>query len=507
MTAAADKFGPFVFERERMMLARDGVPCALGGRGTALLAALVDADGEVVRKEALMEAAWPGTIVEEGNLSVQIAALRKALGQRPDGSEWIATVPRVGYRLVRDTAAILDTVERGLPSLAVLPFENLSNDPEQEYFADGVVEDIITALSRFRFFSVAARNSSFVYKGRAVDVRQVAKELQVRYVLGGSVRRAGNRLRIAAQLVDGIGGGHIWARTFEGSLDDVFEMQDRITESVAGEVGPSIRSAEVEAVRLRPESADAYDLFLRAMTKLGNFVYAESAEGLALIERAIALDPGYTRAVAMAAWAYEHRIHMGWPPVGEDDVGRCLSLARAALAATRDDAHVIAHCGVILQLCANEWEQGLRTIERALTVNPNEPAAHFFGGVGNIKGGTLDAAAQHFRRLIELNPLESDGGVAGLGYVHLFRGEYEEALEHGARALAMRPTFGWIHWLVIAGNAYLGRADAARQALGVYREMFPQATLGRIRFGQRTEDLARGEVLVEGLRLAGMPED
>ena len=217
-----------------------------------------------------MDAAWPGTAVEESNLSVQIASLRKLLGPSPDGGEWIATIPRVGYRFVAEPEAAVPAQTQAarsepvIPSLAVLPFQNLSGDPEQDYFADGVVEDIITALSRFKSFAVIARNSRFVYKGRAVDVRQVAKELGVRYVLEGSVRRAGDRLRITAQLVDGVTGAHLWADKFDGAVEDVFDFQDRITESVATVVEPHIQTAEIERSRReRPRSIAAYDIYLQ----------------------------------------------------------------------------------------------------------------------------------------------------------------------------------------------------------------------------------------------------
>ena len=261
-------FGPFIFDRTTGALSRGGRPIAVGGRGAALLAALVDADGGAVGKDALIEAAWPGTIVEEGNLSVQIATLRKALGQRADGQDWIATVPRVGYRLLKASPSPQDSAAGVPPSLAVLPFGNLSGDAEQEYFADGVVEDIITALSRFRSFAVIARNSSFVYKGRAVDVRQVSKELGVRYVLEGSVRRGGERLRITAQLVDGQTGAHLWAEHFDGAVGEVFEFQDRIAERVVGVVEPQILWAEVRrSKRERPDSIEAYDLYLRALAR------------------------------------------------------------------------------------------------------------------------------------------------------------------------------------------------------------------------------------------------
>ncbi|MEQ1768627.1 MAG: winged helix-turn-helix domain-containing protein [Devosia sp.] len=223
-------FGPFVVDPQRQTVLRDGLAVPLGQRAVALLAALAAAAG-AVDKSTLMDAAWPNTIVEENNLTVQIAALRRALGQRADGNEWIVTVPRVGYRLIKDATPSSEKAENGsskLPSIIVLPFPNLSGDTSQDYFADGVVEDLIMALSRFSSFVVLARNSSFAYKGRDVDVRDLQRDLGVRYAVEGSMRRAGNRMRVTAQLVDTQSGAQLWSDTFDGVVADVFDVQERI---------------------------------------------------------------------------------------------------------------------------------------------------------------------------------------------------------------------------------------------------------------------------------------
>lgn len=505
MGAGQISFGPFVLDRSAQTLLSSGKSVALGQRAFALLEALAIADGSV-DKGTLIEAAWPGTIVEEGNLTVQIAALRKALGTRADGSEWIVTVPRLGYRLMREGPGA-PASSRHLPRLAVLPFQNLSSDPEQEYFADGAVEDIITALTRVRSFTIIARHSTFVFKGRAVDIRQVASELGADYVLEGSVRRGGNKVRLTAQLVDGSTGAQLWAHSFDGTLDDIFDMQDRVTSSVAAAIEPGIDKAEkLRSLRERPGSTAVYDLYLRAMEKLGSLRPEHSADGLRLLDQVIALDPDFTKAVAMAAWGYEYRLHMGLPPLGADDMEKCLKLARHALAHADDDAVVIAHCGVILQLCAHEWEQGLRTIERAVSINPMMVATQFFGGVGHLKGGSLDQALVYFQRAIELDPGHGENALAGIGHVHLSRGDFEAALEWGARALAADSNFGWPHWLPIAANAHLGHLDEARYALERYREIFPDATLSRIRIGQAMREPQRAALLIDGLHLAGLPE-
>ncbi len=280
-------FGPYEFDPRSAELTRDGQVVAVGGRGAALLEALLDANGAIVRRGELISAAWPDAVVEDRNLTVQIAALRHALGNRADGRPWIKTVARVGYRLVRDMLPP-EPPKSGTPLLVVLPFANLSGDPEQDYFADGIVEEIITALSRFRSFAVVARNSSFVYKGRALDVRHIASQLGVRYALEGSVRKAAGRLRITAQLVEGTTGAHLWAHSYDGQLEDVFDFQDRITEEVVIVVEPQIQQAEIIRSRQqRPDSLAAYDLYLQAVPIAMRARLDANDTALELLERAV----------------------------------------------------------------------------------------------------------------------------------------------------------------------------------------------------------------------------
>ncbi|MBV8521549.1 MAG: winged helix-turn-helix domain-containing protein, partial [Acetobacteraceae bacterium] len=303
----------------RRLLA-DGIPVALGGRAFDVLLALVEARGEIVTKEALMRRVWPGTIIEDNNLQVQIAALRKVLGR--DADLLITTVPRRGYCFTckwqwQEAAPTRASAEdaptnRGMsfqpqasssasldkPSIAVLPFQNMSGDPEQEYFCDGVVEEIITALSRFRSLFVIARNSSFTYKGRAVDEKQVGCELGARYVLEGSVRKAANRVRITGQLIDTLTGAHLWADRFEGALEDIFDLQDQVAASVVGAIAPTVEKAEIERAKRKPtESLDAYDHFLRGMASHYKISSREAnEEALRHFDRAIQLDHDFAYA-------------------------------------------------------------------------------------------------------------------------------------------------------------------------------------------------------------------
>ena len=342
-----------------------------------------------------MEAGWPGTVVEEGNLTVQIAALRKALGSRPDGSEWIVTVPRVGYRLVRsEQTTQLPKPSSPLPSLAVLPFQNLSSDPEQDYFADGIVEDITTALSRFKSFAVIARNSSFVYKGRVVDVRQIAQELNVRYVLEGSVPRAAERLRIAAQLVDAATGAHLWAETFDGKLGDVFDFQDRITEQVAGIVQPTFEQAEMErSRRKRPDELGAYDLLLRARHLLYTKHISQNDEVVQLLTQAVALDPNFAPAVVELAFALDARIGMGWLPFSDEVRRRAISYANSAVLNAAGDSRVLGTASIVLMHCAKDYEQALQLARTAVENNPNSPNVMTSAAVIQLHCGDLVVSA------------------------------------------------------------------------------------------------------------------
>ena len=284
-------------------------PIALGSRALDLLRLLFERPGELLAKDLIMETVWPGTAVEESNLSVQISALRRILDQGRRQGSCIQTIPTRGYRFVAavrrsslEALSLPALPPRGKPSIAVLPFQNMSGDPDQEYFVDGMVEEIITALCRIRWLFVIARNSSFTYKGQAVDVKRVGHELGVRYVLEGSVRKAGNRVRITGQLIDATTGTHLWADRFDGSLEDVFELQDKVASSVAGVIEPALQAAETAHSAGRPTTdLTAYDLYLRAYAMTWSSA-RQIPEALRLLEQAIARDPCYGPALAWAAF-------------------------------------------------------------------------------------------------------------------------------------------------------------------------------------------------------------
>src|SRR5262245_29040733 len=347
----------------------------------------------VVTKDDLLNAVWGGRIVSESTLTSHINAVRKAIGDNGEQQRLIRTVPRKGFRFVGDvreapspaglsalqaesarpnepSAPVLTLPDS--PSIAALPFVNLSGDPEQEYFADGVVEDIITELSRIRWLFVIARNSSFTYKGRAVDVKQVGRELGVRYVLEGSMRKAANRVRITGQLIDTSTGAHLWADRFEGTLNDIFELQDQITESVVGAIAPQLERAEIERAKRKPtESLDAYDYYLRAMAHLHRGTREAIDEALPLFLKAIELDPDFASAHAMAAWCYFWRKVNGWMTDHAREMAEGARLVRRAVDLGKDDAVALARSGHALGHLVGDLDGGIALIDRALVLNPN----------------------------------------------------------------------------------------------------------------------------------------
>ena len=502
-------FGPFSLDPDRRTLTRDGQSTELGQRACALLQALLNANGQAVAKTALLDQVWPDTTVEEGNLTVQIGLLRKLLGTDAAGRDWIVTVPRVGYRLVLPQIPVAAASDTPRPALAVLPFANLSGDPAQDYFADGVVEDIITALSRFKSFAVIARNSSFTYKGKAVDVRQVGHDLGVRYVLEGSIRRAGDRLRISAQLVECDNGQHIWAEHFDGTVGDVFDFQDRITESVASVVEPHIQQAELERSRReRPGSIAAYDLYLRALPKLSMETAEDNAEAFALLTGALVLEPDNPVFLALAAFAIGHRGTVAYPPISPNDRQQCAALARRGLERAAGDATVIAHCSMALLHKTKDYDWAMAAIVSAVEANPNDLLVVSRAGIAHLHCGNIADSLAFFHRAIRLSPRDPGAHISltGIAHCQMVLGDFQEALVWATRSLTLRPNNHCTYWMLIAANAQLGRMGEARKFLDQFRKLAPGVSIASIWAGQPQRDLSRCATILDGLRLAGMAE-
>ncbi|WP_334501365.1 adenylate/guanylate cyclase domain-containing protein [Bradyrhizobium sp. AZCC 1678] len=397
------------------------------------------------------------------------------------------------------------------PSIAVLPFENLSGDPEQDYFADGIVEEIITALSHLKALFVIARNSSFTYKGRAVDVKQVGRELGVRYVLEGSVRKTANRVRITGQLVDSATGAYLWADRFDGGLGDIFELQDRVTERVVGAIAPAVEQAEIERAKRKPtESLDAYTIYLRGLAKLYQFANRQANdEALRLFNSAIDLDPEFASAYGRAAFCYAFAKTNGWLSVTANEIAEVKRLAQRAVELGKDDTIALAAAGWALAHIVRDLELGAALIDRALVLNSNLAEAWYCGGWVKIWLGEPEVAIERFARAMHLNPVDPRlmGMRNGIAHAHFFLGRYDEAASWAAMALQDNPDFQPALRNAAASNAMAERPEQAHKAMARLRQLNPTlriSTLKDVRGPYRlAEDLSR---LEEGLRRAGLPE-
>jgi TolB-like protein/Tfp pilus assembly protein PilF len=399
------------------------------------------------------------------------------------------------------------------PSIAVLPFQNMSGDPEQDYFADGIVEEIITALSRFRELFVIARNSSFTYKNRVVNVKEVGRELGVRYVLEGSVRKAANRVRITAQLIDAITGAHLWADRIDGTFDDIFLLQDRVTENVVGAIAPKIEHAEIERTKYKPTgSLDAYDCYLRAMTYFYQWtsesISDESiSEALRLFYRAIELDPAFASAHGLAAWCYVRRRLSGWMKNPAEEMPELKRLALRASELANDDPVALYSAGWALVHVDGYAEAGAAMLDRALTLNPNMTAAWHVGGWTKIYLGQSNKAIEYFVRAIRLNPLDPVMPRTHTGIAAQFiAGRYQEAAVSAENGLLQHPNNLALLRVAAASHALSGQMTDAEKYMGRIRQLDPTLRLSRVAAlapCRRADDVAR---YVEGMRKAGLPE-
>jgi TolB-like protein len=478
-------FGPFVLDVRRGALAREGQPVALGHKGLSLLHALVQAPGQVLSKTSLMQAAWSDAIVEESNLSVQIAAVRKLLGPQPDGSEWIATVPRAGYRFV-GSVHVLDSVvdsaspaagqradlpER--PSIVVLPFANVSGDKEQEYLADGITEDIITALTRFRWFRVIGRNSSFVYKGKSVDSKKVAHELGVRYVLEGSVRRSGQQLRISAQLVDAPSASQIWAERYGMELKEAFAVQDAIAERVAGAIEPELLKTEsLPAAARHSSNVTAWDLVRQGTWHFHHVGRDTHLKARELFRQACRLDPELAEAHIWLARVSAGIVAYGWSDKAERDIREGLDGALKAI--QLDEKNPYSHYA--LAICspyANAPEQAVLAAEKAIEISPSFALGHLVLGMGQLFRGSADKAVSPLERGLTLNPYDPQNFVWYnlLALANLFAGRADEAVAAAVKARKVRPAWRPIYETLACCYAVLGRLQEARPCIEQMRQL------------------------------------
>lgn len=495
-------FGPFVLDPSAGTLLENDVLVSASYRGLRLLAALVERPGDILSKAELLDAAWPGMAVEEGNLTVQIAQLRKLLGAPAGRGEWIATVPRVGYRFTGAVEQLGDARRKALPlpskpSIAVLPFVNVSNEPEQETFADGLTEDLITDLSRTAELFVIARNSAFAYKGKARDVREIAKDIGVRYVLEGSVRHAAGRVRINAQLVDASTGDHLWAERFDRKLDDIFTVQDEVTARIVEALLGRLR---VPPRRQRPKNLEAYELCVRARRLMDDTPQA-AQEAHLLLTRAISLDPDYAEAyrwLALNHW-------MGWVHSGgptEASRGTALELARKAVALDPNDAG----CRwALAYLLAYERDFAEAEVEfaKALTLDPNEADAWAALSDITVLAGQVEEGLEHIRKAFRLNPFPASWYYLPLGQALYAAGEHQSVVEALRRDETHRTSS---RRFLAASLAQLGRLEEARGEAELFLVGNQEFSIRHWAAMEPFRDTGLRERFVEGFRKAGLPE-
>ncbi|MBN8953353.1 MULTISPECIES: winged helix-turn-helix domain-containing tetratricopeptide repeat protein [unclassified Rhizobium] len=512
-------FEDFALDQDRRELRRGSELLRIEPQVFDLLCYLVSNRDRVVSKDDIVEAVWQGRIVSDATLSSRINGVRSALRDNGDEQRLVRTIMRKGIRFVgtvreeqgASTPMAMEKAPQGLslpdrPSIAVLPFDNMSGDPEQDYFADGMVEDIITGLSRIKWLFVIARNSSFTYKGRAVDVTQVGRDLGVRYVLEGSVRKAGNRVRITGQLIDAADGSHLWAERYDRDLTDVFALQDEITVSVVAAIEPSVRRAEIERVRRkRPDNVYAYDLLLRAMPQIYTFMPDDAAAGLPLLEQALAIEPGYALAHGFASWAHQSLFVRGG--MCAENREKSIRHALAAIEHGQSDAMALALAGFSIGLLAQDRRLADEAFERALALSASCAFVYAFGCVPVAYGGDVERAIAWGGHAMRLSPLDAMScipqGIIGFG--NFLLGRHEEAIAAGRRAVQLNPGFSILHGWLAAPLAKLGRIDEARVSGERLLALDPGFTIGRWSAAVGIAP-AIADTVVEALRSAGLPE-
>jgi TolB-like protein len=525
------RFEDFVLDSDRREFARGAETIAVGPQVFDVLLHLVQNREHVVTKDNLIDVVWGGRIVSESTLTSHINAVRKAIGDTGEDQRLLRTIARKGYRFVgdvRETDASARTEPARLteplapasplapaltlpdrPSIAVLPFLNLSGDPSQDYFVDGVADDIISALSRMRWLFVIARNSSFTYKGRAVDVKEVGRDLGVRYVLEGSIRKAASRVRITGQLVDANTGATLWSERFESAPDDIFELQDQMATSIVGAVAPHLESAEIERARHKPTgSLDAYDYYLRGMWNFRQVSRSAIDEALPLFYEAIQRDPEFASAYAMAAWCHSWRKLSRWVTDLEREAAEGTRLARLAVELGQDDAVALAASAHALAHLVRDFDSSIALLDRALVLDPNLAAGWYLGGFMRIWRGEPDEAIERIAHGLRLSPLGPDVQrmEVGTAMAHLLAGRTEDALSWAERASRHMSDQALPITILAAIYARAGRDNEAKLAMQQLRRLDPALRLSNLGAWlpfQRPQDL---ENFADALREAGLPD-
>ena len=506
-------FAEFRLNPDTGELWRNDEEIRLPPRVAALLSALAERSMQVVSKQELIDRVWHGKAVGDDAITSCVQELRRALGDDPRRPRLLETRHRRGYRLLvpamqgpaSEKPAPPPVADK--PSLAVLPFDNLSRDRDQEYFADGLVEDMTTALTRIGAFFVIARVSSFVFKGRKVPVQEVGRQLGVRYIVEGSVRRAGQRLRLTAQLIEAETGRHLWADHYDGELADVFDLQDRVVASIVGAISPTVRAAEIARARLkRPDSLQAYDHVLRAQPGFQSIRDPGHAEALALFHKAFELEPSYALAMALAAWAHAQRFNRYMPGDPAEHRRQAFELANRALdLAPNDPGVIVPACQALLVAGTDETERCFFLFGKALALDPNSALAWRLIGQSHVARSEPALARQAFERAMRLSPLDPlmAWGWAGIANVEIMEGRLDEALLLFRQCLAEKPRESLFRRRVCALLALTGELEQARRLAREIQADEPHVRLDDLAARSPLLPALLLERILHGLRLAG----
>ncbi|TQF42469.1 adenylate cyclase 3 [Bradyrhizobium sp. UNPF46] len=475
-------FEDYELDASRRELYRDASVVALTPQAFDLLNYLIRNRERVVGKDELITAIWKGRSVSDVALTTRLNAARSAIGDSGEKQRFIKTLPRKGYRFIgmvqeahsAPTAAVIEIQKEAAkpalalpdkPSLAVLPFSNLSSDPEQEYFADGMVEDILTGLSRSKSLFVIARQSTFTYKGKAIDIRQVGRELGVRYVLEGSVRRSGDRVRITGQLIDATTGAHLWADRFDSQISDIFDLQDQVTNSVIGALFPQLERAEIERAKRVPiGNLQAYDYYLRALASFYEFTREQNIEALRRTRLAVEVDPGLAAGYALGAYCYLQRKIFGWTIDADQERSETRWLARRAIELDKEDPTVLVRAGQAIAAVLYEIDDGVSLVSRAYELNPNLAIARYTIGLEHIRRGDVEAALKQFHAGVRLSPVDPFLFLTqtGIACAHFLTDRYEEGASWAKSAVLHRPNYLNAQFILAACHALSGRVEEAR---------------------------------------------
>jgi TolB-like protein/Flp pilus assembly protein TadD len=509
-------FGRFRLDLGRRQLVCDGKLIALGSRALDLLCVLALAKGEVVSKDELMTQVWPGLVVEENNIQVHISTLRKALDEGKSGETHLVTVPGRGYRLVSaKPPPSRINAEPGSPpgtfsekpSIAVLPFQNMSGDPEQEYFADGMAEEIITGLSRIKWLSVISRNSTSIYKNKPVVIKEAAEKFGVRYVLEGSVRKSGNRIRFTAQLIDAKTDAHLWAEHYDRVLEDIFALQDEITMCVVGAIEPSLWKAEIDRIkRQRPKDLNAYDLVLRSLPFVLGHIPQDSEMAIPLLQNALKLQPDYAAAHAFLSRCFHHRYARAG--LREEDRMAAIQHARAAVAHGSDDATALATAAHVIALDEHDTATAMKLFDRALELSSSNVFALSFSAIILAWMGKTELAAERAKRALRLSLFDFYNFRAhhALGIVYFCSERYADAVDAERSAIHANPRFSVAHAILAAALLRSGRPAEAKAAAREVLKHEPTFTIQGLRIVSGHLEPAVFNAFVDAWREIGLPD-